>query len=527
MRKIESILKPSYSAVSSLPRVSESSLIAERFNDFISDESKLQGDLPLSLSLPTNLEGVVSVLRENFLRNENTTISGARSGVVGGAVPIGRTHLLSMEKLTGIGEVQFDGDGRPFLTALAGTKLSAINSYLSENYPDLFYPVDPTYQHSAIGGNVSTNAGGARSYFYGSTRKWIRGLKIVLADGGVLKFVRGELQAVNGVLELESESGRRVLSGEKIRVPETKHAIGYHYNKSVDLVDIMVGAEGTLAAVVEVDIYLTSRPKHRLYFTQFFQSIDQAFAFATDVKKLGISILALEFIDQNSIAIVKDCAARKTCRTIQAIDSSYQAAVFLDTMFEQTEELENVYNKLESLLSGLGVDSNLSIAGTEAKDLEDFKVFRHAVPENINALVAERKRNIPELLKISTDMSVNPIYLREIYDFYTKTLTEHDLQHFIFGHFGDSHLHLNVVPKSLEQLNLFHSLYPSFAKKVVECGGAVAGEHGIGRVKKQFLKIQYNSEELRTLKEIKSFFDPGWLLNPGILIDSQSSTDDF
>jgi D-lactate dehydrogenase (cytochrome) len=282
---------------------------------------------------------------------------------------------------------------------------------------------------------------------------------------------------------------------------------------------MLIGSEGTLAGIAEVEVRLTTRPKNRLYFTQFFDSVDTAFDFATSVQRIGLSILALEFVDQNSIKIISNCAARQSCKTIQSIKPNDSAAVFLDITYDNPSDLEDIYEKLQTELDSFGVDTSRSLAGTEDRDLQDFKVFRHAIPENINALVASRKKNMPSLYKISTDMSVNPEKLKEIFDFYNMTLSQMKIDHFIFGHFGDAHLHLNVVPNSLEQLNKFQSIYAEFAKKVVQCGGAVAGEHGIGRVKKHFLPIQYNSEELEQLKLIKSFFDPNWLLNPGVLID--------
>lgn len=492
-------------------------MIREQYSSYLSDESKLSGDVPLSISFPTNVQQLSWIMREHSERGECTTISGTRSGVVGASVPTGETHLVSLEKLDGIEGLETDEQGRPFVRAYAGTKVSAIQAWLQEHHPHLYYPVDPTYQHAAVAGNIGTNASGMRTFFYGSTRDWVRTLEIVLVDGTQIRLTRGTCAAKNGELILSGPDGEKRLLASPIRVPKTKHAIGYHYSNEVDPVDIFVGSEGTLGVTSRVEIWVTPKPQHRLYYTQFFDADEKAFAFADAVRAAPLDVLALEFFDRESLSITTKHPQRENCRTIRAIKPEHQCGIFADILLKDEASIEQVDEQIRIILKSVGGDPHDSLAGHEDRDLIDFKVFRHAIPESINSVIAARKKTIPRIYKISTDMSVDPSHLRRLYAFYRKKLS--GMEHYIFGHIGNAHLHLNVVPRTEAELDAFFEIYPEFAEEVVACGGAVAGEHGIGRVKKHFLKYQYTADELDTLKKIKSFFDPQWLLNRGVLID--------
>jgi D-lactate dehydrogenase (cytochrome) len=146
-----------------------------------------------------------------------------------------------------------------------------------------------------------------------------------------------------------------------------------------------------------------------------------------------------------------------------------------------------------------------------------MKAFRHALPERINSLVAYRKQNIKELTKIGTDMAVPDKYLSKIIKFYKKELEKNSLEYYIFGHIGNAHLHVNILPKNIDELKLAKEIYKRFAKKVVKYRGSVSAEHGIGRLKKEFLLIQYNKREINIMKEIKATLDPESILNYGVL----------
>ena len=194
-----------------------------------------------------------------------------------------------------------------------------------------------------------------------------------------------------------------------------------------------------------------------------------------------------------------------------------KAAIFCEFVYGGDGTLEDTYHALEGVLEQVGANSAASLTGTEEKDLRDINVFRHVVPETINATVAARKQKIPELHKIATDMAVPAEQTARIYSFYTTTLAEHGLEFAVFGHVGNGHVHVNILPRDVEELVLAKQLYEEITKEVVSLGGAVAGEHGIGRLKRELLALQYDENCLVTMREIKNFFDPKGILNPGVL----------
>jgi D-lactate dehydrogenase (cytochrome) len=154
-----------------------------------------------------------------------------------------------------------------------------------------------------------------------------------------------------------------------------------------------------------------------------------------------------------------------------------------------------------------------------------MKTVRHFVPETINALIAQRKAEHHEVHKIGTDMAVPAKALREYLKFYRDTLEAQGMEYVIFGHIGDSHLHVNMIPRNNEEVQQGMDNYMLFAKKAVELGGTVAAEHGIGKLKVPFLEAMYGQKGIAEMQAIKKALDPKWLLNRGTMIPEPEDFD--
>ncbi|KPK61839.1 MAG: hypothetical protein AMK73_07555 [Planctomycetes bacterium SM23_32] len=152
--------------------------------------------------------------------------------------------------------------------------------------------------------------------------------------------------------------------------------------------------------------------------------------------------------------------------------------------------------------------------------MDEMKRLRHAVPETVNAIIGRRKIEVPELHKVGTDMAVPDESVGAMMAFYERRLAECGLEHVIFGHIGDGHLHVNVLPRTGGELEQGEELYVEFAREAVRLGGSVAAEHGIGRIKKRFLPIQFGAEHLAAMRAVKAALDPDGILNPGVLFDA-------
>jgi len=126
---------------------------------------------------------------------------------------------------------------------------------------------------------------------------------------------------------------------------------------------------------------------------------------------------------------------------------------------------------------------------------------------------------VPELHKVGTDMAVPDAALGEMMDLYAERLGASGLDHVIFGHIGSGHVHVNILPESVDELVRAGELYEEFAREAVRMGGSVAAEHGIGRIKKKFLPIQFSAEQIAAMRAVKAALDPDGILNPGVLFD--------
>ncbi len=445
---------------------------------------------------------------------------------------------MAFDRIIGQGErikptpiVRGDGEGGWLVHVGAATTLQELSDALADgrcDYPDgqpdapLYYPVDPTEASAHLGGNIATNASGARTLHYGPTRDWVRWLKVVMADGRILELRRGQVRAQDGVLLYRREDGSRVeLSIPDLPIPNTKHTAGYHLKPDMDAVDLFVGSEGTLGIVVEAELALTPKPAHRLFLTLFLDGRDTAIGLTHALKAHpGLSPLALEYIGPRTVDLLRRGGNQTPASAeVARLPDGAAALLYTELPFQDEAELDAIHEALTEVLAGFGLDPAQSWAGFTERDLEEMKRLRHAVPETVNAIIARRKAEAQEIHKVGTDMAVPDESLREMMDYYERRVAEHGLEFVIFGHIGNGHLHVNILPRTAEELRLAQELYMEFAHEAVRLRGSIAGEHGIGRIKKKFLPIQFSEADLSAMRAIKDALDPHGLLDPGVIFD--------
>jgi len=489
--------------------------LTEEISAYLKDESKYSVDSSLGVFRPKDAIELEQILLQLTKEKAKVTISAARTGLTGGGIPDKDSYIISLERLTGLVNVN---PKIPEITVQAGTSLTDLNKLVEENFPNYFFPVDPTEQTASIGGAASLNAGGARSLHFGSVRNWISALKIVLVDGSKLSIRRGEIVAKNGTFELLTNAEERKLKIESIKKPLTKNTIGYYYNESVDLVDLMIGSEGSLGIIIEVTVKLEKKPPMFLSHLQIFKSIKSALKCVEHLRSSKVFLpYSLELIDRRSILRLFERPKASFEKFIPLLKDA-EAALFIEVPFNSEEELLDFSENLFEFLVVQHEDPSCAISGTDDRTLSDIKKFRHAVPERMNEIVAERKVAYPSLHKLSMDMAVPDESLIWVYDLYETELSKTGLEFVIFGHAGSNHFHVNILPRNLEELEKAKNIYLELSKEIVSRGGAVAAEHGIGRIKKKFLKVQYSDKELEGFDKIKRFFDPELRLNSHVLV---------
>ena len=167
-----------------------------------------------------------------------------------------------------------------------------------------------------------------------------------------------------------------------------------------------------------------------------------------------------------------------------------------------------------------GSDDATWVARTEV-DRECQRFFRHAVPESVNMLIDERRRTDPTITKLGSDMSVPNARLGDVIALYRRTLAESGLESAAWGHIGNNHLHVNILPRDAQDYRRGGELFAQWASEVTVMGGAVSAEHGVGKIKAGFLETMYGHEDMVESARLKLQLDPDGQLGRGNLFSEK------
>lgn len=499
--------------------------IRERFPDLLRDESNLTGEGADRVYLPETAEDVAAVVAEAARLGIPISVSGARTGITGGAVPVGTRWIVSLQRLNGfLGADRDPVTGDPFVRAEAGLSLSELAEKVRELGPmadrEWVYPVDPTEWSASVGGTVATNASGSRSYHFGPTGAWVRALRIVLADGRLVELRRGDVMASHGgKIRWPEGFGDRVLAVPELPVPTAKCVAGYGLEPGGDLLDLFIGSEGTLGVVVEAELQLAPLPLHILSLFCFLPRGADGLELVRRLKDdPRLTPLAIEFLDAACLDLLREERASGRGDAIPDVPATAGEAIYLELPFEDDQEMERGIVALEEALASVDGSLEDTWAGDDEGERVRMRHLRHAVPEAVNARVTRWKREVPELHKVGTDLAVPDRAAAELYRIYRERRSTCGVESVLFGHAAENHLHLNFLPRSREELARAKSVHLDLAREAVRLGGSVTAEHGIGRLKRELVEIQYGPEGVQELRRVKDFFDPQGILNPGVLL---------
>ena len=493
--------------------------------DFLRDESRKTGTAK-AIAFPSCTEELATALRETKEQNLPVTVQGARTGISAGAVPDGGVivNLSRMDRILGF---RTDPHGNAFLRVQPGLTLAALRRYLADRantagVPCLFTP-DPTETSASLGGMAVCNASGACSFAYGPTRDHIEALTVVLADGDTLTLRRNQIFASGNRFSLATTGGR-IICGELpcLAMPAVKNAAGYWVKPDMDMLDLFIGCEGTLGVITELELRLRPKPAATLGILCYFADEGQALSCVTSLRAATSdahphTLTAIEYFDAGALSLIRNSTA-STGLLLPPPRPHWNVALYLEWALANADDVAPA-ELTGRLLHASGGHSDDTWVASDAPTLDKLKTFRHAVPEQVNALIAERKRLHPDLTKLGTDLSVPDDRLRDVMRLYRHDLAATGLEHVIFGHIGNNHLHVNILPRDMEDYAVGKRLYRAWAEQVVAWGGSVSAEHGIGRLKKDLLAVMYGKEGIDGMRHLKACFDPAGRLNPGRLFD--------
>jgi D-lactate dehydrogenase (cytochrome) len=512
----------------------------DEIQSFLTDSSHMREGFADRVVFPESGEEVAEFLAAATRDRTSVTVSGAGTGTVGARIPFAGS-VLATHRLNKIKSISRYDHGGGSAVAEPGVVLSDFQRFVQAE--GLLYPPDPTERGCFLGGTVATNASGARTFKYGPTRNYIRRLKIALATGEVIDLRRGDLFAeANGDIHIPLPGGRSIEAKlPSLKMPQTrKHAAGYYVEPRMDLLDLFIGSEGTLGVIVEIETSLLPRPERILSGVVFFTDEAKLLAFVKDLRArslqtraeqkrvaelngqshplytdseerpfgaTGIDARALEYFDVESLKFLRT--------RYPLVPEAATGAIFFEQ--ETTEKTEDDFLQAWfTLLQTHGALDNASWFATNEADHQKLVEFRHQLPVLMNEWFARHNQR-----KVSTDMAVPDEAFASLLYFYQDTLSSGDLRYTIFGHIGDNHVHVNILPRNDEEASKAGEIYLQFVRYAVQLGGTISAEHGIGKLKRQYLAMLYGEEQLREMAALKRAFDPACILGRGNIFSEE------
>ena len=477
---------------------------------FLSDAAHVPGGFAAGVAFPRSETEVAALVTSA----ERVLPVGAQSSLTGGATPRGEL-VLSTRALSTIGNT-----GGDTIRVGAGVPLAALQASLAA--ARRYYPPVPTFDGAFVGGTIATNAAGAATFKYGSTRPWVVGLTVVLAGGDVLDIRRGDVTASpDGLFEIALSSGQVVIvSVPTYRMPDVaKLSAGYYAHPGMDLIDLFIGSEGTLAVITDVTLrVLPVKPRQAL---ALLTMSDEREALRHDASETwsgrgSLDVSAIEYMDMRALKAVADDVFARVNVSRPAGDS-----VLLMVQIEVGPDEAGALARLQELLDSCGVaEEAIVTAPGDDRGAQRLFDLREAVPAGVNALVAAAKaRAHPDIEKTAGDMVVPFARLAESLALYRRAFESRGLDYAIWGHVSDGNLHPNLIPRTFDDMTRGREAIVEIARGVIGMNGAPLAEHGVGRsaLKQRLLRELYGDEGIEQMRAVKRALDPDWKLSPGVL----------
>lgn len=411
---------------------------------------------------PKNTIEISNILKYANANNIVVVVRGGGTGLCGACTPTRESIILSTERLKKIIEI----DENNMVAVLeAGVTLYDLIEEL-EKHENAAFPVHPGDEGAQMGGMAVTNAGGARAVRHGVMRKHIQGMEVVLPNGEILE-----------------------LGGKLI-----KNNAGYN------LMELIIGSEGTLAIVTKIILKIYPREKYSATIIAPFENIDDASSAVLEILKSGVTPLAVEYQDkylfvETAKMMGTEWQAKEGNADLMIIISEKTEAL----LYESCKTINNICeknNSYETLFAG------------KKSEQDELLLIRSQHYELIKDIIGHS-------FDTAVPVSDVPAYLKEL-----KNLAkEYNTITNITAHIADGNIHSDIVLVDGKMPDYAEELKEKIYKACFKYNGTITGEHGIGKLRIHDLKLQKSETELNLMKSIKKAFDPNNILNPGTVLD--------
>jgi len=424
---------------------------------------------PSAVVFPETIEQLQQLVRHAIEEGLKLVPSGGRTGLSGGAVASQGEVVVSFDRMNKI--LDFSPQDR-VVTCQPGVITAQLQDFARQQ--GLFSPVDfASSGSSQIGGNVSTNAGGIKVIRYGLTRDWIAGLKVVTGTGALLDCNAGLV----------------------------KNATGYDFRH------LLIGSEGTLGLLAEIDVQLTAAPEPQTVMVLGVPRVGDLLSIL-EAFNARLQPSAFEFFSDVALEKVR---AHRDLPAPLARPEAFYALVEFDASANEAAEAAFV----ACMESGWVSDGVVSQSEAQAAALWQLR-------EGISEAIAPYT---PYKNDLSVRISDVPEFLDDVDAYVAKSFP--DFEVCWYGHIGDGNLHLNILrPEHMSVEEFFHhghTMSPNIFSLVAQRRGSISAEHGVGLLKRDFLDYSRSEEEIELMRGLKALFDPHQIFNPNKLLPKSAS----
>lgn len=475
--------------------------------------------VPEAVAVPADIEDVQALVV--WARRTHTPLvpRGSGSGMTGAC--------LSERVVVDLSSLRADptiDSSRQLAYCLPGTTRAAIEQAAEK--AGLRFPVDPSSgAFCSIGGMVATNASGARTLKYGSTRHWVTGLDCVFADGSRDWVRRGDsasssVPALSGFHALASQLRSRAAALPSLHVRKNSSGYGVAaFAETGDVVDLIVGSEGTLVVVVGVELALCEPPASTASLLLAYPTLDDAVHGATLARESGAS--ACELLDRTFLDVARSRGAlpllgATSPEAILLVEMEARHRAWNEAPADAAAGLSARAHALESAALQSGAER--VIVGLDAESEEALWALRHAASPILSRLDPRIAS-----MQVIEDGVVPPERLADYVRGARSALDRAGIRGVIFGHAGDANVHVNALVdvRTAGWRARLEQLFNEVTGIVASLGGTPSGEHGDGRLRTPVLERYWSADARQLFSDIKSLFDPAGIFNPGVKTGEQ------
>jgi FAD/FMN-containing dehydrogenase len=427
---------------------------------------------PESVARPSSAEEVIELMKECSANKRPVTPAGAQTSTTGASITDSGV-LLSTRGMSRILDV--DASART-ARVQPGVLLGDLKRFVASE--GLTFAPDPTSEEECtVGGSIACNASGARTFKYGATRKHIRALKIILANGDLIELRRSDLE---------------------------KNTVGYSFAQ--DPIDWFIGSEGTLGVIVEAELALIAKPENVTGLAIPFPSEDAALDFVVGAREAkDVAPRCLEFFGTLALEIART-----------GDDQANWARSANAMVYTEDEVPENLEMWLSHAERANGLVDDVRVFASDA-ELRTARKIRHSVPSVMNERGARGRTRGGR--KVSTDWAVPYRKLRDAVAMANQIADTGKVERaVIYGHAGNGHPHQNFIADDAESVARIEKVVEETLKNVLRMGGTIAAEHGIGKLKRKWMPLQMSEMQIGIMRTVKRELDPNGILAPGNIL---------